>query len=94
MCRSGPERVFIFQNDSAEDSETQKNGHVSFKLPKKTLNRSQPLLPPPKLKNKFSLSMEEKEFDFMKEASHSLVKRACKIYPFQKRFLAINNQRE
>ncbi|GBM02827.1 hypothetical protein AVEN_52010-1 [Araneus ventricosus] len=37
-------------SDSAEDSETQKNGHVSFKMPKKTLFRSQPLLPPPKLK--------------------------------------------
>ncbi|GBM43172.1 hypothetical protein AVEN_247143-1, partial [Araneus ventricosus] len=50
MCKSGLERVFIFQSDSAEDSETQKSGHVSFKMPKKTLFRSQPLLPPPKLK--------------------------------------------
>ncbi|GFY41039.1 tankyrase-1 [Trichonephila inaurata madagascariensis] len=37
-------------SDSAEDSEPAKNGHVSFKMPKKTLFRSQPLLPPPKLK--------------------------------------------
>ncbi|GIY37786.1 uncharacterized protein CEXT_604031 [Caerostris extrusa] len=29
-------------SDSAEDSEPQKNGHVSFKMPKKTLFRSQP----------------------------------------------------
>ncbi|PRD23717.1 UNVERIFIED_CONTAM: hypothetical protein NCL1_45648 [Trichonephila clavipes] len=40
------------QSDSAEDSEPVKNGHVSFKMPKKTLFRSQPLLPPPKLKRK------------------------------------------
>ncbi|KAG8194826.1 hypothetical protein JTE90_017265 [Oedothorax gibbosus] len=41
-------------SDSTEDSETQKTtNHVSqvkFKMPKKTLFRSQPLMPPPKLK--------------------------------------------
>ncbi|XP_035230763.1 LOW QUALITY PROTEIN: uncharacterized protein LOC118202692, partial [Stegodyphus dumicola] len=37
-------------SDETEDLEPQKNGHVTFKMPKKTLFRSQPLLPPPKLK--------------------------------------------